>query len=89
MMTQEKPQPSAPPLKPSPGEVAEVIWSAGRGGSLKAVVAYLDKYPHALDAQNGMGRTLLTEAAAWGRREIVALLCTRGADADLLDDVVM
>lgn len=73
--------------KPTNEEVDDFVKAAG-GGDKKAVMAFLSKYPAAIDSKDiyRNGDTALLFAAWAGKAEIVALLLKRGADVNIKND---
>jgi ankyrin repeat protein len=56
---------------------------AARDGDDKAVEAFLDKYPHAIDAKADNGMNALMAASAHGQKRIAEILLEKGADPDV------
>ncbi|XP_067669995.1 cyclin-dependent kinase 4 inhibitor C-like [Haliotis asinina] len=56
-------------------------------GKLEEVKRILDTGRADVNSRRGVGRTPVMTAARWGRRDVVELLVSQGADASLVDDV--
>ena len=62
----------------------KIVAAAARRGDLDAVRAFVDADPRWLHTVGSHGRTMLWEAAYWGKQAVAAFLVERGADVNAI-----